>query len=102
MQITAKTHKEYSGRFFHNDIVKQYGQSLKETWGEDNIWVWDSAGYTEEKIKGIYENYKWISRVLETLTDAKEMLEYADTEKMHSTTLNGYCIFITEMEYGGG
>ena len=169
MQITAKAHKEYSGRFFHNDttsislqgeyareeddldavpiqithghskdgrpdlkqfvislvmsdslpvfiqtlsgktsdkshfraIVKQYGQSLKEMWGEDKIWVWDSAGYMKETIKGIFKDYKWISRVPETLTDAKELLEHSDMEKMRSTALNGYRILSTEMEYGG-
>ena len=168
MQITAKAHKEYSGRFLHNDttsmslqgeyeheegdldavpiqithghskdhrpdlkqfvislvmsdslpvfiqtlsgntsdkthfreIVTQYGQSLKDAWGEDKIWVWDSAGYTEETIKVISEDYNWISRVPETLTDAKEMLESVDMEKMRSTTLNGYRIFSTEMKYG--
>ena len=40
-------------------------------------------------------------RVPETLSEAKEVLENADTEKMKSTSLNGYLLFSTEVEYGG-
>jgi len=90
-----------SDKTHFREIVKQYGQSLKESWGEDKIWVRDSAGYTEETIKAISDDYKWISRVPETITDAKEMLESVDREKTCITSLNGYRIFSTEMEYGG-
>jgi transposase len=83
------------------EIVKEYGKSLQEMWGKDKIWVWDSAGYTEQTIKEISGSYKWISRVPETITEAKEVLESIDMEKMRSTTLNGYHIFSTEAEYGG-
>jgi len=40
-------------------------------------------------------------RVPETLSEAKEVLENADTKKMKSTYLNGYHLFSTEVEYGG-
>jgi len=90
-----------SDKTHFREIVKQYGQSLKESWGEDKIWVRDSAGYTEDTIKAISDDYKWISRVPETITDAKEMLESVDMEKTCSTSLNGYRIFSTEVEYGG-
>ena len=40
-------------------------------------------------------------RVPETLSKAKEVLENADTEKMKSTSLNGYHLFSIEVEYGG-
>ena len=83
------------------EIVKEYGRSLQEKWGEDKIWVWDSAGYSEKNLREISENCKWIMRVPETLSEAKEVLEYADTEKMKSTSLNGYHLFSTEVEYGG-
>ena len=81
--------------------MKEYGQSLQEKWGEDKIWVWDSAGYSEKNLREISESYKWIMRVPETLSGAKEVLENADTEKMKSTSLNGYRLFSTEVEYGG-
>jgi len=32
------------------EMVKEYGQSLQEKWGEDKIWVWDSAVYSEKNL----------------------------------------------------
>jgi len=78
------------------EIVKEYGRSLQAKWGEDKIWVWDSAGYSEKNLREISESYKWIMRVPETLSEAKEALGYADTKKMKSTSLNGYHLFSTE------
>ena len=69
------------------EIVKEYGRSLQEKWGEDKIWVWDSAGYSEKNLREISESYKWIMRVPETLSEAKEVPENADTKKMKSTSL---------------
>jgi len=83
------------------EIVKEYGQSLQAKWGEDKIWVWDSAGYLEKNLREISESYKWIMRVSETLSEAKEVLENADAEKIRSTTLDGYRLFSTEVKYGG-
>ena len=83
------------------ELVKEYGQSLQEKWGEDKIWVWDSAMYSEKNLKAISEDYVWITRVPETITEAKDVLEHADMATMRSTALNGYRIVTTEVEYGG-
>ena len=83
------------------EIVKEYGRSLQAKWGEVKIWVWDSAGYSAKNLREISESYKWIMSVPETLSEAKEVLENADTKKMKSTSLNGYHLFSTEVEYGG-
>jgi transposase len=83
------------------EIVKEYGASLQEKWGEDKIWVWDSAVYSEKNIKEISPSYKWITRVPETLSEAKELIENSDLEKMRSTSLDGYHLFSTEVDYGG-
>ena len=64
------------------EIVQEYGQSLQEKWGEDKIWIWDSVGYSEKNLGEISESYKWIMRVPETLSEAKEVLETTDTEKI--------------------
>ena len=82
------------------EIVKEYGRSLQDKWGQDKIWVWDSAGYSKKNLREISGSYKWIMRVPETLSEAKEVLENADTEKMKSATLDGYHLFSTEVEYG--
>jgi len=83
------------------EILKEYGRSLQEKWGEDRIWVWDSAGYSKKNLREISESYKWIMRVPETLSEVKEVLENADAEKMRNTTLDGYLLFSIEVEYGG-
>jgi len=83
------------------EMVKEYGQSLQEKWGKDKIWVWGSAVYSEKNLGKISEDYTWITRVPETLSEAKEVLENSDTEKMRSTSLNGYRLFSTEVDYGG-
>ena len=83
------------------EIVKEYGASLQEKWGEDKIWVWDSAVYSERNIKEISPSNKWITRVPETLSEAKELIENSDLEKMRSTSLDGYRLFSTEVEDGG-
>ena len=53
------------------EMVKEYGQSLQEKWGEDKIWVWDSAVYSEKNLGEISEDYSWITRVPETLSEEK-------------------------------
>jgi hypothetical protein len=40
-----------SDKSHFREIVKAYEKSLQEMWGKDKIWVWDSAGYTEQTIK---------------------------------------------------
>jgi transposase len=37
------------------ELVKEYGQSLQEKWGEDKIW--DSAMYSEKNLKAISESH---------------------------------------------
>lgn len=83
------------------EIVREYGASLKEKWGEDKIWVWDSAVYSERDIKEISSSTKWITRAPETLSEAKELIENSDLEDMRSTSLDGYRLFSTGVEYGG-
>ncbi|MDL5503926.1 MAG: IS1634 family transposase, partial [Candidatus Methanoperedens sp.] len=53
------------------EIARNYGKFLKESWDKDCIWVWDSAFYSKENLKAISENHKWITRVPETLSEAK-------------------------------
>lgn len=67
------------------EIVKEYGASLRGMWGEDKIWVWDSAVYSGKNIGEISESYKWVTRVPETLSEAKEVLENAGKEVAGST-----------------
>lgn len=82
------------------EVAKQYGAQLKEKWGEDIIWVWDSAGYSEKNINAISPCYKWIIRVPETLSEAKSVIEKTKREEMGKTSLDGYYISTTCAKYG--
>jgi transposase len=59
------------------------------------------CGLFWRNIKEISPSYKWITRVLETLSEAKELVENSDMEKMQCTSLNGYHLISTEVDYGG-
>ncbi len=41
------------------EIVKEYGTSLREKWGEDKIWVWDSAFYFRKDGEGVVADEPW-------------------------------------------
>ncbi len=82
------------------EIAKQYGAQLREKWGEDTLWVWDSAGYSEKNVKEISPCYKWIMRVPETLSEAKIVIEKIKREEMEKTSLDSYRISTTYEVYG--
>lgn len=81
-------------------VAKTYSESLNEIWGEDRIWVWDSAFYTKDNLKHVPKELCWITRVPETLSDAKELICRVDIGTMMETSLEGYHLFGTEMRYG--
>lgn len=81
-------------------VAKTYSESLNEIWGEDRIWVWDSAFYTKDNLKHVPKALRWITRVPETLSDAKELICSVDIGSMIETSLEGYHLFGTEMRYG--
>lgn len=83
-------------------VAKTYGESLDKIWSDDRIWVWDSAFYTKDNVKHVPKKLRWITRVPETLTDAKELISTVDRDHLKETTsLDGYHLFSTEMVYGG-
>ncbi len=81
----------------HRADLKQFVISLVMS---DNLPVFIQAlsGNTSDK-NHFREIVKEYGRSL-TLSEAKEVLENADTEKMKRTTLNGYHLFSTKVEYG--
>jgi transposase len=90
-----------SDKSHFREIVREYGASLREKWGEDKIWVWDSAFYSERNVKEVSGSYKWITRVPETLSEAKEVLETLDAGMLRKTSIAGYHLFSTIVGYGG-
>jgi len=83
-------------------LAKTYAESVQKVWSEDRIWVWDSAFYTKKNLLSVPKDLRWISRVPETLLDAKELISTIKTEDLtESTSLTGYHLFRTRMVYGG-
>ena len=89
-----------SDRDHFRELAKQYGESLRNIWREDRIWVWDSAFYSEKNIRAVSNNLKWITRVPENITDAKEILRTSDLSNMTKTSMEGYHLFSTYVDYG--
>jgi len=81
-------------------LAKTYGKSLNKIWSDDRIWVWDSAFYTKDNVKHVPKKLRWITRVPETITDAKELIGTIDSNRIQKTSLEGYHLFSTEMAYG--
>ncbi len=83
-------------------LAKTYADSLDKVWSEDRIWVWDSAFYTKENLLSVPKDLRWISRVPETLNDAKELISMVKSDDLkESRSLDGYHLVRTEMTYGG-
>ena len=83
-------------------LAETYAESVQNVWGDDRIWVWDSAFYTKKNLRSVPTDLLWISRVPETLLDAKELISTITTDELKETTsLKGYHLFRTEMVYGG-
>ncbi|MFO8077157.1 MAG: IS1634 family transposase, partial [Thermoplasmatota archaeon] len=82
-------------------LAKTYAESVQKVWNEDRIWVWDSAFYTKKNLLSVPKGLRWISRVPETLLDAKELISSITTKDLkESTSLTGYHLFSTRMVYG--
>ncbi len=81
-------------------LAETYAASVQKVWSEDRIWVWDSAFFTEKNLLSVPTELRWISRVPETLLDAKELIRTSTTKDLkESTLLAGYHLFSTEMMY---
>jgi len=89
-----------SDRDHFRELANKYGESLDRIWGEDKIWVWDSAFYSENNLKNVSDSLKWITRVPETITDAKEIIRNTGLNTMTKTSMDGYYLFSTRVEYG--
>lgn len=83
------------------DLFQTYGTMLMETWGKDQIWVWDSAFYTELNLKALPSETLWLTRVPETLLLAQETLQHAHQQDMKATSMEGYSLQSTMMTYAG-
>lgn len=88
-----------SDRKHFRELIAEYGNQMKQAFTEDKTFVFDSAFYNKLSIQGCGTSTKWISRVGERITEAKQLVE--ETEKFVTTTLEGYKITGLPASYGG-
>ncbi len=65
-----------SDKTLFREQLKELQKQIRE--GEDTYFIADSALYTQKTITTISESMKWITRVPETLSEAKQVVQYAE------------------------
>ncbi|MEA1944922.1 MAG: IS1634 family transposase, partial [Euryarchaeota archaeon] len=82
------------------EVIEKFSEELSESDGE-MYFVMDSAMYSEDNVKSISLLAKWISRVPETIKEAKELIEKTSIEEMEESDLKGYRFKEHASSYGG-
>lgn len=80
------------------ETVDAYCQHLAE--GEEPWFVMDSAAYTADNMDNWGTSKKWLTRVPETISEAKRALQSVTIEEMVQLE-DGYAIHATTSQYGG-
>ena len=82
------------------EIIQQFSKELSDS---DTLtyFVMDSAMYTDPNIKAMSPLVKWISRVPETITEAKTLIEGISVEDMIKSDIDGYSFKEFSSSYGG-
>jgi len=80
-----------SDKTHFREVIEQYSKQLAEN-NEVAYFIMDSAMYTDKNIRQVSSDVKWISRVPENITLARELLIETDKEDMVKCNLEGYSI----------
>jgi len=89
-----------SDKTHFREVIKQYSKMLTET-DEIAYFVMDSAMYTDKNIRQVSGDVKWITRVPETITMAKELIIETDEKYLVKSELKGYRIKSISKTYAG-
>jgi transposase len=89
-----------SDKTHFREVIKQYSKMLTET-DEIAYFVMDSAMYTDKNIRQVSGDVKWITRVPETITMAKELIIETDEMYLVKSELKGYRIKSISKTYAG-
>ncbi|MCX9084841.1 MAG: IS1634 family transposase [Candidatus Methanoperedens sp.] len=82
------------------EVIQQFSKELSDS---DTLtyFVMDSAMYTDPNIKAMSPLVKWISRVPETINEAKTLIEGISVEDMIKSDIEGYSFKDFSSSYGG-
>ena len=89
-----------SDKTHFREVIKQYSKMLTET-DEIAYFVMDSAMYTDKNIRQVSGDVKWITRVPEIITMAKELIIETDEKYLVKSELKGYRIKSISKTYAG-
>ncbi len=89
-----------SDKTHFRDVIKKFSKELSKQ-NEETYFVMDSAMYTDENVKEISLLVKWISRVPETISDARRLIEETSIEEMSKSSIEGYSFKEYTNSYGG-
>ncbi len=89
-----------SDKTHFRDVIKKFSKELSKQ-NEATYFVMDSAMYTEENVKEISPLVKWISRVPETISVAKKLIEETGIKIMSKSSIEGYSYKEYMNSYGG-
>jgi len=81
------------------ETVRRFQQQLSQGF-EDFLWIADSALYTKERLLAC-NDFFWISRVPETITEAKVMVRLNDKDLNWTAASEGYRYVASTSNYGG-
>ncbi len=78
-----------SDKTHFRDVIKKFSKELSKQ-NEKTYFVMDSAMYSDESVREISPLVKWISRVPETISEAKKLIEEIGIEGMNKSSIEGY------------
>jgi len=81
------------------ETVRRFQKQLTQGF-EDFLWIADSALYTKEGLLAC-NDFFWISRVPETITEAKAMVRMSDKDLNWTAASEGYRYATSTSSYGG-
>lgn len=93
-----KSDKKYFG-----ELIIEYGQQIRDQFGEDKTFVFDSAYFTEDNMRKTGDQINWITRVPFTIEEAKQFRDDPNLEfnQCEHPDLQDYAIWSTDTEYAG-
>jgi len=80
-------------------LLRQYGSQMQAAFDQQTTFIFDSAFYVSKTIRACGTETKWISRVPEKITEAKNLVQDLDETKFVKTELEGYQIYETRQSY---
>lgn len=87
-----------SDKTHFREVITQYSKMLAET-DEIAYFVMDSAMFTAKNIRQVSDDVMWISRVPESIKQARELIIETDKDDMMKSELSGYHIKSVSKNY---